>query len=598
MQVEQPLATMASLWNDVQQSIEDAVIPEAVQDYLPTWWLLLPVLVYLLAEVAFYVYFKTVMVPFANQIIPPTEYRDYGRDRHKLIIRILERVSRTAAANHTDDLEETAKYLMQWFEYVPGHLERAGHAHKSMPVASSSSSSSCNGKGVTKPTLLPRLSESSMGSSICSSGPDSDSDNDNDISMDMDSTIDGDGSGIDDRASDDEASTSSENDDMMDDDLRDHVMNNYADYDAARGSWTVTVLGKDDIDDFMAWGFFGKFVSDLLDWERDEMTKCYNVLEDMHGIIFQPGRSPNYRLRHLLSLEPCVAMHRPLAFYAKVQAMKWCASQLFRLAGFSRHVTESGVVCWHKPAADDDYSQQLLPLCLFHGVGPGGLAFYTLLVILGLNRTGRAIFLFENHSVACTLNFKAISEQDTISGVKEMIDRFCGPHRHISLMGHSFGSSALTWLLHSELRPRIRQMVILEPVSIMLSEADVIMNMAKPIFKMAIDLVLEHYIRRQFPWYNSELWLEDIPEDVHVIIGLAGKDPIICTQKVTQEIEAFCHTNPKKAKNMDFIYWKNNLHGMCLGLPWCWKDINDAMLKQELAMMQSKSARRRRNKLQ
>ena len=583
--------TAVSMWSDMQHTIEDTVIPDAVQAYLPTWWLLLPVVLYLLAEVAFYVYFKTVLVPYANQIIPPSEYRDYGRDRHKLIIRILERVTRTARANNKDDLEETAKYLMQWFEYVPGHLERSGQGHKSLHVVSGVGSGvvkGVNGKRVAlrKPSLLPRLSQSSVGSSVCSSGPDSDSDTDVDISMD---------SGNDDSVL--SHLVDSDTDSDSDHDLSDHVMNNYADYDAASGNWTVTVLGKDDIDDFMAWGFFGKFVSDLLQWEKDEMDLCYSVFEDMHGIVFRPGRSPDYKLRHLLSLEPCVAMHRPLAYYAKVASMKWCASQLFRLAGFSRHVTtagEGGMVCWYKPAADDSFSQSLLPLCFFHGVGPGGHAFYTLMVILGLNRTGRAIMLFENHSVACTLNFKALSEQDTITGVKEMVNKFCGPDRHISLMGHSFGSSALTWLMHSEMAPRIRQMVILEPVSIMLSEVDVIQNMASPVLKMAIDLVLEHYIRRQFPWYNSELWLEDIPEHISVIIGLAGKDPIICTEKVTKELEAFCNTYPKKAKKIDFIYWKNNFHGMCLGLPWCWKDINDAMLKQELPIMRSQSSAKTR----
>lgn len=562
---------MLSLLTELQQTIEQTIIPDVVlENYLPTWWPVVALL-YVAAEVAFYVYFRSVMVPYANQIIPPSEYRDYGRQRHKLVVRILERVARTAKVNCKDDLEETANYLMQWFEYIPGY-----NAESSAKTDASICSSS------KKPVLLQRMSESSMGStvasSICSSGPD-----DSDMEYDV----------VDDRASDD--GSVDDEDDNLCDGSSSGAMNKYADFNAMAGNWTVTILGKDDVDDFMAWGFFGKFVTDLEGWERDEMNQCYKVLEDLHGIVFKPGRSPNYKLRHLLSLEDCVAMHRPLAFYASVIAMKWCASQLFRLAGFSRHVTSTGVICWYKPAADDDYSRSLLPLCFFHGVGPGGFAFYTLMVLLGLNRTGRAIFLFENHSVACTLNFKALSERDTIIGVKEMVDKFCGPGRGISLMGHSFGSSALTWLLHSELRPQIRQMVILEPVSIMLSESDVIRNMAKPVFKMAIDIVLEHYIRRQYPWYNSELWLEDIPEDVHVIIGLAGNDPIISTEKVTQEIKSFCAVNPNIAKNMDFINWKNNLHGMCLGMPWCWRDINNAMLKQDQAFMQSKSSKKQKH---
>lgn len=564
---------MFTMLAELQQTIEETAIPDVIKEnYLPSWWPA-PVIVYLLVELAFYVYFKTVMVPYANKIIPPSEYRGYGRDRHKLIMRILERKTRTAKVNGRDDLEETARYLIQWFDYAPNHL--AGQQQRRVGFDETSFV-----KKGGPPTLLPRLSEASLGSSlasssVCSSGPD-DSDMEDMVSMN--------GHVVDDRASD--SGSLDEDDSVVDCD--ENTTNSEKD-----SEYTVTVLRKDDIDDFMAWGFFGKFVSDLVEWEKEEMNQCYKVFEAMYGLVFKPGRSPNYKLRHLLSLEDCVAMHRPLTFYAQIAAYKWCASQLFRLAGFSRHVSKSGVICWYKPAADDDYSQKLLPLCVFHGVGPGGHANYTALILLGLNRTGRAIYVFENHSVACTLDFKAIPEADYVDGVHEMVDRFSGTHRGISLLGHSFGSSALTWLLHSKLRSRIRQMVILEPVSIMLSESEVIVNMAKPHFKLAIDLVLEHYIRRQYPWYNSELWLEDIPEGVHVVIGLAGKDPLICTAKITEEIEAFCAVNPKIARNMDFIYWKNNLHGMCLGLPWCWKDINDAMLKREMAMMQSKSALRK-----
>ena len=584
------LATMLSYYQQYfaerQQAFEEAVIPELIrQQYLPTWWPV-PVLLYMLAEVAFYIYFKTVMVPYANQIIPPSEYRDYGRDRHKLVLRILERVARTARVTGKDELEETARFLIQWFYYAPNHMAKEGrHQDKQLQKAVQKLKQS---RACKKPELLRPLSGSSMGSSsVCSSDGST-------SSLEGNATTGTAATEFDDSASDSGS--------LDDDDDDDSVLSTTSDEgkegdEDTSGPWTVTVLGKADIDDFMAWGFFGKFVTGLQEWEVAEMEQCYKVLEDMYGIIFKPGRSPNYKLRYLLSLEKCVAMHRPLAYYAQVNLVKWGGSQLFRMAGFSRYVSSQGIVCWYKPAADDDYSRTLLPLLIFHGVGPGGHALYTLMVLLGLNRTGRAILMFENHSVSCTLNFKAKTEQETIASVQEMVDKFFGPEREVSLLGHSFGTSTLTWLLHSQMKPRIRQMVILEPVSIMLSESDVIVNIAKPLFKMAIDLVLEHYIRRQYPWYNSELWLEDIPEDTHVIIGLAGKDPIINSFKIKQEIEVFCAVNPKIARNIDFIYWKNNIHGACLGLPWCWKDINNAMLKQDLAMLQSPRSRSKRQQL-
>jgi hypothetical protein len=79
-------------------------------------------------------------------------------------------------------------------------------------------------------------------------------------------------------------------------DFSNHMMNNYAaEYDATSLKLTVNVLGKDDIDDFMAWGFFWQVCPHLVDWERDEMIYVTTSLRIC--INTKPGRSPNYRLR-------------------------------------------------------------------------------------------------------------------------------------------------------------------------------------------------------------------------------------------------------------------------------------------------------------
>ena len=50
--------------------------------------------VYLGIELCFYVLFHVYFVPRANQYTEPPSYRDYGRHRHKLLARILNRLQR------------------------------------------------------------------------------------------------------------------------------------------------------------------------------------------------------------------------------------------------------------------------------------------------------------------------------------------------------------------------------------------------------------------------------------------------------------------------------------------------------------------------
>merc|ERR1712157_645695 len=106
-----------------------------------------------------------------------------------------------------------------------------------------------------------------------------------------------------------------------------------------------------------------------------------------------------------------------------------------------------------------------------------------------------------------------------------VVNKFIAKDKGLCVVGHSFGSCQLTWVIHSQLlRNRIKQFVLLEPTSLMLSESDVILNMHKFYLRLCVDIVMEWYIRRKFEWYNSELWLDDIPPDCQVLICLAGKD--------------------------------------------------------------------------
>ena len=54
---------------------------------------------------------------------------------------------------------------------------------------------------------------------------------------------------------------------------------------------------------------------------------------------------------------------------------------------------------------------------------------------------------------------------------------------------------------------------------------------------VANELFIENYLRRSFAWYNSELWLEDIPPHCKVVVCLAAKDDVLNAKKIKREID-------------------------------------------------------------
>jgi hypothetical protein len=159
----------------------------------------------------------------------------------------------------------------------------------------------------------------------------------------------------------------------------------------------------------------------------------------------------------------------------------------------------------------------------------------------------------------------------------------------------------MTWLLHSPaFRDRIKQYTLLDPVSILLSEKDVMANFlyTKDVSKFrmvaASELFIEYYLRRHFYFYNSELWLDDIPKGVQTIIALSGNDEIVNAPRVRDFCTAFAgdcfHQKNKDASSsstLKQIFWADKGHGCCVGSPAKWREIKTAMLQQELAIVQN-----------
>lgn len=463
-------------------------------------WLQAALTLYFVIEVAFYVAFYYYMIPEANKLREPAPFRDYGKDRHKLLLRIMKRIEETCELNDTDDVKTTlVRFLSEWFH------SRRNPDYQAPDIT---------------PTITPISSPEN---------------------------------------SDDEEPP----------------------HEAAQHS-----LYKEDMDDFFSWAFFGKLFSTLENWERHELDRVYHEIQKAHDLIFPP------RVKHTLyyhskprcmSLEPVNCLYRPLLVYMIVDLVKLGGSLLLFAKGYQRIVASTGLVAWHRPAAVKNSS--LMPLLFFHGIAPGGLMLYLPMLFQSFaNEPDRPVFFFENRSISCALDFTPLTEQQTVDGVVEILEKFKHDTSKLSLVGHSFGSCPVTWLLASKRLPNIKQIVLLDPVTIMLSEPDVMVNFlyAEEISKIRMvassELFTEYYLRRHFSWYNSELWLESVTDDCELLVCLAEKDEIINASKVKGEVER--HSRGR------LVYWKGAGHADCVTSPSKWKQVKNAMLEQELVIAQ------------
>ena len=90
------------------------------------------------------------------------------------------------------------------------------------------------------------------------------------------------------------------------------------------------------------------------------------------------------------------------------------------------------------------------------------------------------------------------------------------------------------------------------------------------------EIFIEHYLRRNFAWYNSELWLEDIPHHIDTTIYVAEKDEIFNAKKVGIEIERINAKRRHETNAMiSFKQWKGYGHGACVVLPKIWQEIHE-----------------------
>jgi hypothetical protein len=514
-------------------------------------------------EIIFNLIFRFYIVPRANKRVPPAPYRDFGeaRDRYRIMLRVLERTEKFARYWGKPSRGVIATYIRSWF-HDKDHVRAPSTKIAALAAAMAI------GKGRKQTEEEKLLFATAKHLSFNESKSVKENPN---------------AAGI---SSVDKSSENPQDDTHHDDGTgMEHVIL------LPDNKWTVKGTTRANISEFFVWTMFGHSLSEItndksLAWMLEELDMCFILAEERLGIVFQDVSDEQLR-PYLVSLEEVYVLFKPLMFYLFFYLLKFVGDMILRNIGFRRVTTRSGVVAWYRPGTGND--KEIHPMLFFHGISPGGFTIYLPMLLNGFPAdTRRSLVIFENPSISWVMSFKALTEQETVLGVRQVVDECFAKDQKFVLVGHSYGTCPLTWIIKDPvLKNRIGHLFMMDPVSLLLSEATIVRNflyaeVKSEIFAMAAtEVFTQYYCRRHFAWYNTELWLEDIPEDIPISIVMGGLDEIVDAPSIRSHILMFHQENPDRPGNLKLVYGKNARHNACLMIPHKWRLMSKVLLEQE-----------------
>lgn len=211
------------------------------------------------------------------------------------------------------------------------------------------------------------------------------------------------------------------------------------------------------------------------------------------------------------------------------------------------------------------------------------------------------------------------SEQNIISGFIEAVDRHFGPKSQCSIVGHSFGTTTISQILRHVPQSRIGQLTLIDPIAMFLSDGHVLKHFLyeRPLMKessiffsfsrfaiIGYDASICYYFQRGFFWYNSELFLDNIPssslsskEKVHTVLCISSHDELLNAPLLKEEADAHQQKLQKQQQMMttngggsfDILWWNGANHGKCIVHETYWNDIMNAISKQEQLIYKEKN---------
>ena len=328
---------------------------------------------------------------------------------------------------------------------------------------------------------------------------------------------------------------------------------------------------------FLAWAMYSESPENLSAADKASISSMVQRISIVTGISFAPGHNP--AVEHIkMTLNSISYIHRPLLLYVGSAVKNVLGDVLMYIAGF-RSNRLGGVTYWVKTAGclSDE-----APMLFFHGISTGWIFYFPLI----MNLSGsRPVLLVDLDTIKInSLVFDMPDEADFCNAVRDICALHFGADTTVSVVGHSFGTILAAWFLraHPQL---ISHLTLLDPVSLLLGLPDVAYNFlhkdpdrftARVIRLMASrEITVSHMLHRHFWWYNNVLWLEDLPPNLNMVIGLSGQDEITNPTLIMEYVKVFQESRwdskqelaalaKARTGEITTLYWPNKTHAAVL----------------------------------
>lgn len=305
---------------------------------------------------------------------------------------------------------------------------------------------------------------------------------------------------------------------------------------------------------FLGWAMYNKHLPELDDKEHEDLTTVLDYAMQEHEVLreMKPGFNP--KVEHCrMTLDPIPIIHRPLIMYVLIRVKETIANSFYLPAMGFQFLEIDGITYWYKhqgSQSNQSTNSKTLgstgsePVLVLHGISTGWGFYLDLAKSIG---HGRSIILVDMDAVKLnSLQFQMPTPQQFAERVTRILNRHSIDR--VSVIGHSFGSITAGWFIR-QCADRVSHLTLIDPVSMLLSFPEVAYSflyreprtMMEWIIHLAAarEVTISHTLRRNFWWYNNDLWLESIPHHIGVVVGLATHDEII-NPKALQEYVRNC----------------------------------------------------------
>jgi len=310
------------------------------------------------------------------------------------------------------------------------------------------------------------------------------------------------------------------------------------------GVSTLARISRRELKEWLAWALFDRRFDEIVSPDLcREMEERIAGGEAAFAIVVPDEALEVVPSAMRLNVDPVVAEHRPLVYYAVTSLIRLGADAALRAQGFRRHAV--GAVLFWILQGDDEDVQREPPVVFVHGVGVGLATYLPFLLALSSreHRRGRTVVLLELPHVAMQLNVDVIPRMENIAECAAIVfRRFNLPPA--LWVAHSLGT--FVFAVIQRLQPAlVAGVVLLDPVCFLLWEPDLLRNFCynTPSTPMQIvqsyhicrELSISYYFHRHFWWHECVQFAKQMPSKSLVFISEC--DGIYNTVRVGQYLK-------------------------------------------------------------